>query len=123
MREYKRAWAAAHPEYARSYYLANREKVIARARERHSRLRTAINVLLNERKEGGCVDCGYDNPVALDFDHRDPFAKKFCLSNRVAFQASPEELIAEIDKCDVRCANCHRIRTHNERHWLMRGKK
>lgn len=62
----------------------------------------------------GCVDCGYNaNPVALDFDHLPGTEKK----HRIATMAAGlrRELIdAEIAKCEVVCANCHRIRT-NER--------
>lgn len=68
---------------------------------------------LNEIKlKAGCVDCGYKaHPAALDFDHRDPKLKKMEIS-RCAGTANKNTLMAEISKCDVRCANCHRIRTH-----------
>ena len=46
----------------------------------------------------------------MDFDHRDPSTKCFGLSHAI-FQAW-SNVLAEIDKCDVVCANCHRIRTH-----------
>jgi hypothetical protein len=60
--------------------------------------------------ERGCADCGYRaHPVALDFDHL-PGTKKLY---RVATMAGMKrDLIdAEIAKCEVVCANCHRIRT------------
>ncbi|MFJ6579250.1 hypothetical protein ACIQMY_25225 [Streptomyces sp. NPDC091368] len=58
----------------------------------------------------GCADCGYNaNPVALDFDHL-PGAKKLY---RVCTMAGMSRALidAEIAKCEVVCANCHRIRT------------
>jgi hypothetical protein len=61
---------------------------------------------------GCCVDCGYSSHLAaLDFDHRDPSTKKFQLAKGLTHYS---ELLCEIEaaKCDIRCANCHRIKTH-----------
>lgn len=66
-----------------------------------------------EKVRRGCVDCGYNaHPVALDFDHVCG-DKKFNLS-RVTH--SIEAITAELEKCVVRCSNCHRIRTAEARH-------
>lgn len=67
---------------------------------------------LDKAKEGPCVDCGVQYPpYVMDFDHVRG-EKKDKVSN-VARSASIERLQAEIDKCDLVCANCHRERTHN----------
>ena len=59
----------------------------------------------------GCIDCGYaDNPVALDFDHRDQGLKILGVAAMLTY-AWPK-IVAELDKCDVRCANCHRVKTY-----------
>lgn len=58
----------------------------------------------------GCTDCGYNTYAeALDFDHLDPTTKVFSPSDRLT--ASWARVIAEIEKCEVVCANCHRHRT------------
>lgn len=64
--------------------------------------------------EKGCIDCGYNtNSIALDFDHlRD---KEFNISSAARSNMNPEKLWAEIAKCVVRCANCHRIITKTRR--------
>ena len=60
--------------------------------------------------ESGCVDCGYaEHPAALQFDHRDRATKAFTISEGLL--RSWAAITAEIAKCDVRCANCHAIRT------------
>lgn len=57
---------------------------------------------------GECADCGYSRCVAaLDFHHRDPKTKNFELG---AFSGSIDRLRAEVEKCDLLCAVCHRIR-------------
>ena len=59
-----------------------------------------------------CVDCGERDIVVLDFDHLDPKAKSFNIGTYVAQGRGSIELVkAEIEKCDVVCANCHRRRT------------
>lgn len=56
---------------------------------------------------GACVKCGYNRAVsALDFHHVDPVTKSFSLSHPNCKKLSAA--IAEIKKCVLVCANCHR---------------
>lgn len=59
----------------------------------------------------GCVDCGYrEHVAALDFDHLPGTEKKFGIAKGV-YDFGWATIAAEIAKCEVVCANCHRIRT------------
>jgi hypothetical protein len=59
-----------------------------------------------------CADCGLSYPpFVMDFDHVKGEKTKD-ISNLVQEGASLAALMAEIDKCEVVCANCHRIRTY-----------
>lgn len=59
-----------------------------------------------------CMDCllpvTYDKTFMFDFDHRGD--KKFAISEKSG-DVSHKTLRDEIAKCDLVCANCHRIRT------------
>ena len=58
------------------------------------------------------MDCGGRfEPWMMDFDHRDPMQKLFSLVAENVYLKSRSVLEAEVAKCDVICANCHRIRT------------
>lgn len=60
--------------------------------------------------EHGCIDCGYNaHPAALDFDHLPGTVKVRDIKS--GQQLGWAALRAEIAKCEVVCANCHRIRT------------
>jgi hypothetical protein len=62
----------------------------------------------------GCIDCGYSkHPEALQFDHLPGFKKHFEISK--SYLKPLEEVLDEIKKCEVVCACCHAIRTHNRR--------
>lgn len=97
--EQKAAWRRKRLEN-RGY----RDKVNAQSRGRA----TVVREFLSRYKvEAGCVDCGYsENPVALDFDHVGDLKN---LS--VSMCKSIAQAQAEIALCEVRCANCHRIKT------------
>ena len=58
----------------------------------------------------GCVDCGIKNPVVLDFDHVPERGPKLFELHKFSNHSFPD-IAAEIQKCDVVCANCHRIRS------------
>ena len=60
--------------------------------------------------EHGCADCGYKaHHAALDFDHRPGTSKVRDIKS--GQQLGWVALQEEVAKCDVVCANCHRIRT------------
>ena len=60
----------------------------------------------------GCEECGYDDhPAALTFDHLNPDEKKFDIASYGA--RSWPDLLTEVAKCRVLCANCHNIHSFN----------
>ena len=68
-------------------------------------------------KSNPCKDCGEPDPVVLQFDHRDRLQKKAGVSRLVLDEYSLKVIKNEIDKCDVRCANCHTRKTAKEFKW------
>ncbi len=56
----------------------------------------------------GCAHCGEDDPICLEFHHEDRKMKSYNICQLVASGCSLEKLRAEIKKCIVLCANCHR---------------
>ena len=66
-------------------------------------------------EENGCIRCGETDPRVLDFHHRDPSQKVMGVSRMVYVAVTEEMLLEEIQKCDVLCANCHRIVHAEER--------
>ena len=56
---------------------------------------------------GQCSRCGYSKCTeALQFHHRDSKEKEFTISD-AGLTRSWAKLLAEIEKCDLLCANCH----------------
>lgn len=92
----------AHYDRNPEYYLEKNK----RARERKSEY-------LRELRDNPCTDCGQNYPwYVMEFDHlRD---KHLPLSRMVS--ASWKQIYAELEKCELVCANCHAVRTHNRRH-------
>lgn len=61
-----------------------------------------------------CIDCGESEPVVLELDHVRG-VKTANVSDMVRAGRNWPLVAEEIAKCDVRCANCHRIETHRRR--------
>lgn len=62
------------------------------------------------KKSLKCNRCGFSHPAALDFHHKDKDQKLFNISKQ--YHGNPklkDEILNEISKCEVLCANCHRI--------------
>lgn len=72
------------------------------------------DVFLEEVKESSpCVDCGKKYRYwVMDFDH--VRGEKYLSVNKLR-NRNMESLKSEIEKCDLVCANCHRVRTANRR--------
>jgi len=56
-----------------------------------------------------CKDCGEEDPVVLEFDHIK--GNKLANISKMLDRFPWKEIIRELKKCDVVCANCHRRRT------------
>ena len=103
--------------YRHAHYLANRDDYIRREVARMAGYRDANRpLLLAYLLDHPCIDCGEADPVVLDFDHRDPSTKRDEVA-RLANTRPWPQLLAEIGKCDVRCANCHRRKTARQFGW------
>ena len=71
-----------------------------------------IRNLIIESKSVPCKDCGQRFPTyCMDFDHLPGYKKIFNISKYQRQNKSLQQVINEITKCEVVCANCHRIRT------------
>jgi hypothetical protein len=94
--------------YNVAYYNAHRDQELKRVRVRQGK---AVEFLRGLRNVP-CADCGGRfPPYAMDFDHRDGDQRVFWVLRR-AGSVSHNRLAAELEKCHIVCANCHRARTH-----------
>lgn len=99
------------------------EKVRAQELAQAAKLRAAprprseTQEFVQKVKERPCVDCGNRFPApVMEFDHRIAEEKSFNLSR--ARDYSFAQVVEEIAKCDLVCANCHRVRTWRQRNGL-----
>jgi hypothetical protein len=98
-------------EANRHHYQNNKQVYLDRAKSRNDRI-----IEENQRRlyaylsSHPCVDCGQADVRVLEFDH--VRGKKLRNISLLLGQGySWETIQAEVDKCEVRCANCHRIKT------------
>lgn len=99
--------------YKREHYLANRQRYIDQAHARKQKLALErTRFLIDYFIQNPCTDCGERDVLVLEFDHlRD---KEFVIGGNLVDRPW-EAILAEIEKCDVVCANCHRRRTARRR--------
>lgn len=77
---------------------------------------SALKAWMIELKDKPCQDCGGKFPTCcMDFDHREGTTKSYNVGSMFAHHYARELIETEIVKCDLVCANCHRIRTRNRR--------
>lgn len=98
--------ASMRQDYQKNYYRRNKVKKLAGFKARRDR----TNAFIRRRKEAPCMDCGLCfPPCCMDFDHKPEFEKVARLGSMSSWQI--DKVMAELAKCDLVCANCHRIRT------------
>ena len=68
--------------------------------------------------ENPCIDCGESDPIVLEFDHREGTEKIYAVTQMISHNCGLKKIFAEIEKCDVRCANCHRRKTALRRGYM-----
>ena len=110
-----------HAAYRHAHYLANKPDYVRRAvAQMHARRVQNRFEVLRYLASHPCVDCGIANVIVLEFDHRDPRNKLANVGSMITSKRW-QRVQAEIEKCDVRCVNCHRRKTARDLNWRMRG--
>lgn len=103
-------------QYDAAYYQRNAEKYKEYRRRNQPRYRNARRQrLLEYLQTKCCVDCGENDPLVLELDHVHGL-KKFNIGDKGATYAW-ERILQELEKCEVRCANCHRRKTARDFKW------
>jgi hypothetical protein len=104
----------------RDHYEKHRILFIQRADQFHAALRT----FMRAAKAKPCADCGRLFPYyVMEFDHRDGETKCFNIADAMGpHRVGKKRLLAEMAKCDVVCANCHRERTHQRKQQARQAK-
>ena len=101
-----------HNIYVNKHYHKNKEKYIERNKQHRENIK---NKIIKYKEETPCMDCNQKYPsYVMDFDHRDPNSKIDNVASLIHVGAT-NKIFEEIKKCDLVCANCHRIRTHSNK--------
>jgi hypothetical protein len=106
----------------KDHYRNNKQEYLDRALTRNARVNTENRQRLYAYlSEHPCVDCGETDVRVLEFDHvrGNKSANIATLLNNAISWSTIEK---EIAKCEVRCANCHRIKTNERGCWWRFGR-
>lgn len=91
--------------YQKKHYKSNKHSYITKNNIYRNK---NYSLLLDYLRTRACKDCGNSDLRVLEFDHL--YNKKVGISKLIR-NASWETVLLEISKCEIVCANCHRIRT------------
>lgn len=106
-------------EYQRKHYQNNKKLYYTKARAWEKEYRKSIYTWLSDYfRENPCVDCGENHIAVCDFDHVRG-TKEYGISNMVRDKMARHDIEKEIEKCEVRCSNCHRKKTAKDFGWYQ----
>jgi len=105
----------------RKYYHENRERQLPLALARRHRAYLEKREFTAKTKNRPCIDCGVRYPYyVMDFDHKKGTVKVNDVAYMMTRNWSLKRIKEEILKCEVVCANCHRIRTYGKLDYRLR---
>ena len=106
--------------YSAQHYRQNKPSYIKRGMVNgEAKRRELLDKLYTYLRDHPCVDCREADPLVLDFDHLDSATKFMSVSNLRVRCYSWKRILQEIEKCEVRCANCHRRKTAQQFGWCV----
>lgn len=96
-------------EYRNRRYREDPEFRASRLKDRADRRRNLVQWLAEYKSTLSCIRCGENHPACLEFHHLEGKAGKWDeVSDMVRRLLSKKRILAEIAKCEVLGANCHR---------------
>jgi 5-methylcytosine-specific restriction endonuclease McrA len=114
----KACYQAHRQTYYSAHYQKYRDSYLERAQRRREKLRLEFRTKMLKYLSGkSCSVCGESDIRVLELDHIDPSQKRFTISQAVRLGYKWSEVLAEIQKCQILCANCHKKRTAEQYGW------
>ena len=102
----------------KEHYEKYRDEYLARGKIRRTKLRAEFRSnMLQFLKRKACITCGENDIRVLELDHIDSSQKTFNISQAVRIGKTWQQVLEEIKKCQILCANCHKIKTAEEFGW------
>src|SRR3989304_776656 len=99
-----------HAAYMRGWYQNHKVQHLKAVRRSKVARKARLAAIVRALKERPCLDCQQTYPVpVMEFDHRSEKWKP--VPALIAGSYSLVKIMREIERCDVVCANCHRLRT------------
>ncbi len=100
-------WRENNPTKVKFNTFKHRDIKLTRAKQKRGKIRSWYEDI---KKNLGCKLCTETHPACLDFHHRDPKTKLFSIANAARSKGgwSRDQILEEINKCEVICSNCHR---------------
>ena len=78
-----------------------------------NRYREGMKLIDSHKVKSGCERCGMKDIRVLDFHHKNGRGDNEVTVSRLAV-SSVKRILEELEKCQVLCANCHRIAHYEE---------
>ncbi len=101
---------ATNAEYQRRWYEKNKKLQIERNEANKKKKKEFVKQYKSDR---GCSRCSEKDVACLQFHHINPDEKEACIHTFIKRNLSIENIMKEINKCEVICANCH-FKLHKE---------
>lgn len=106
-------------EYLKNWYSTHKKEHLENTSRRTKSQQKALRQFVDKLKSAPCTDCKQSfPPYVMDYDHLTD-DKVQMISKMVGLAVSEETILNEIKKCELVCANCHRIRTYKRAHPQM----
>ena len=100
-------------EKRQAYYAQDKDREMTRSQQRRAHVKAVLWAYKSAR---ACCVCGYnESPLALDFHHNNP-DKEGAIGRMKTYKLS--RIMAEVEKCIVVCACCHRRIHHDGERWF-----
>lgn len=97
---------------SRRYYQENKSVHLINIKRRAKQMKESNRqYLFDYFSTHPCIDCGISDIRVLEFDHLGEKDKRKGVGYMASKGYSIDSIIQEIEKCDVRCRNCHQIKT------------
>lgn len=105
-------------KFAELHYITYGDQYRERAKIRRANIkRLRQDQLYEYLSDKSCEECGIQDMRVLEFDHVDPKLKRFGIARGITNCYAWDEILLEIAKCRILCANCHKIRTAEQQNW------